>query len=295
MFKFFSILVFFIMSLTTVKSQELNCTFSINADQIGISNKQVFQTLERALTELINQQQWTNRTYKSHEKIDCGMTLIISSYENNNFSGTLQVNAVRPVFGSNYKTPVFNFKDDAISFEYTEFEPLIFNPSIYQSNLISLMSYYAYMIIGIDADTFSLKGGEAFYQQALNIANLAQQGSYVGWEPKRNALNRYSFVDMVLSDAHKEYRNVMYAYHRLGMDLFSSDKIVAKNEIRSQLLSFEDLYRESQNSFLFRVFFDAKSDEVVEVFKSGPEVETKELKRLLNKISATNSSKWRKI
>lgn len=295
MFKYLSILILFITSLTTVKSQELNCTFSINADQVGVTNKQVFQTLEKALTELVNKQQWTNKVYKSHEKIDCGMTLIITSYENTTFSGTLQVNAVRPVYGSSYKTPIFNFKDDAISFEYTEFEPLIYNTSIYQSNIISLMSYYAYMIIGIDADTFSLKGGEPYYKQALDIVNLAQQGSYSGWEPKRNSLSRYSLVDLILSDAHKEYRNVMYGYHRLGMDLFSTDKVTGKNEILSQLMTFDDLYNQSQNSFLFRVFFDAKSNEVVEVFKSGPDVETRDLKRLLDKISATNSSKWRKI
>jgi hypothetical protein len=283
------------MSLITVNSQELNCTLSINADQVGVSNKQVFQTLERALAELVNKQQWTNKVYKSHERIDCGMTLIITSYTNTTFSGTLQVNAVRPVFGSNYKTPVFNFKDNAISFEYTEFEPLIYNASIYQSNLISLMSYYAYMIIAIDADTFSSKGGEAYFKQALDIVNLAQQGNYLGWEPKRNSLNRYSLVDLILSDAHKEYRNVLYGYHRLGMDLFSTDKVTGKNEILTQLMTFDDLYKQSQNSFLFRVFFDAKSDEVVEVFKSGPDVETRDLKRLLNRISAPNSSKWKKI
>ena len=281
--------------MTTVKSQELNCTFSINSDQVGVSNKQVFQTLERSLTELVNKQQWTNRVYKSHEKIECGMTLIITSYTNTTFSGTLQVNAVRPVFGSNYKTPIFNFKDDAISFKYTEFEPLIYNASIYQSNLISLMSYYAFMIIAIDADTFSLKGGEAYYKQGLDIVNLAQQGNFSGWEPKRNALNRYSLVDLILSDAHKEYRNVMYGYHRLGMDVFSTDKIKGKNEVLVQLMTFEDLYKQSQNSFLFRVFFDSKSDEVVEVFKSGPDVDSEDLVRLLNKISAPNNSKWKKI
>ncbi|MEI6865179.1 DUF4835 family protein [Flavicella sp.] len=283
------------MSLTSVKAQELNCTFSINADQIGVSNKQVFQTLEVALTEFLNQQQWTNKVYENQEKIDCGMTLIISSYSNTSFSGTLQVNAVRPVYGSNYKTPIFNFKDDAISFEYTEFEPLIYNASIYQSNLISLMSYYAYMIIGLDADTFSLKGGEPYLKQAFDIVNLAQSGNYSGWEPERNSLNRNLLVDLILANGHREYRNVLYGYHRLGMDQFSVDEISAKDEVLNQLMSFENLYKRSQNSFLFRIFFDAKSDEIVDVFNSGPNVEVKDLKKMLNKISATNSLKWEKI
>lgn len=296
MSKTYTLFIVLFLVFTNVKSQELNCTFSVNADQVGVSNKQVFQTLERALTEFVNKQQWTNKVYKSQEKINCGMTLIITSYTNSkNFSGTLQVNAVRPVFGSNYKTPIFNFKDDAISFEYTEFEPLVYNPSTYESNLISLISYYAYMIIAIDADTFALKGGEVFYQQALDIVNLAQQGGYSGWESKRNSLNRYSLVDLILSNAHREYREILYGYHRSGMDVFANNTEIAKNEIYEQLMNFEKLNKRSQNSFMFRIFFDAKSDEIVDVFSSGPSVNVKDLKRLLNRISAQNSGKWKKI
>lgn len=290
----FSFLSFFIF--TTVSSQELNCSFSINADQVGVSNKQVFKTLERSLSDFINDQQWTGKVYKNHEKIDCGMTLIITSYTNTtNFSGTLQINAVRPVYGSNYKTPIFNFKDSSISFTYTEFEPLIYNAAAYESNLISLISYYAYMILGIDADTFALKGGEAYYQQAMDIVNLAQQGNYSGWDPKRNSLNRYSLVDLILSNAHKEYREIMYGYHRNAMDVFSENSEMAKNEILTQIMSFEALNKRSQNSFMFRIFFDAKSDEVVDIFNSGPKLEVRDLKKLLNRISAPNSEKWKKI
>nr|WP_193316085.1 DUF4835 family protein [Flavicella marina] len=276
-------------------AQELNCTFSINSDQIGVSNKQVFQTLERALSDFVNKRQWTNKSYKNHEKIECGMTLIINSRNNNTFSGTLQVNAVRPVFGSTYKTPIFNFKDDAISFDYVEFEPLIYNPATFESNLVSLMSYYVYMILAIDADTFQNKGGDVYYEQALDIVNLAQQGNYSGWEAKRNSLNRFSLVDLIMSNAHREYRQVMYRYHRYGMDVFSSEPLGAKVEIKEQLMTFGDLYKRSQNSFLFRIFFDAKSDEVVEVFKSGPKLETKDLRDLLSRVSATNNSKWKKM
>lgn len=295
MYKNSAILFFVILSFTNVTAQELNCSITINSDQVSGSNKQVYTTLERALTEFVNTKQWTSKVYKQEERIDCGMTLIINSQENTTFSGTLQVNAVRPVYGSNYKTPIFNYKDDAISFEYIEFSPLIYNPASYESNLVSLISYYVYMIIAIDADTFQLNGGDPFYEQALDIANLAQQGNNSGWETKRNSLNRYSMVDLMLSPAHKEYREVMYGYHRNGMDVFASDKKAAKDEILNQLLSFEALNVRSQNSYLFRIFFDAKSDEVVEIFKDGPTVEVRNLKRLLDRISAPNSSKWKDI
>ena len=295
MFKRTILLFLVFISFTAVRAQELNCSFSINADQIGTSNKQVYATLENALNEFVNNKQWTNKVYKKHERIDCGMTLIISAQDNTTFSGTLQVNAVRPVFGSTYKSPIFNYKDDAISFEYTEFEPIVYNPATFESNLVSLISYYVYMIIAIDSDTFSLNGGEPFYQQALDIANLAQQGGASGWETKRNSLNRYSMVDLILSPAHKEYREIMYGYHRNGMDVFATDEKKAKDELLSQLLSFEDLNKRSQNSFLFRIFFDAKSDEVVQIFKTGPSVETRDLKRLLGRISAPNNHKWKNI
>lgn len=295
MYKNSAILFFVILSFTNVTAQELNCSITINSDQVSGSNKQVYTTLERALTEFVNTKQWTSKVYKQEERIDCGMTLIINSQENTTFSGTLQVNAVRPVYGSNYKTPIFNYKDDAISFEYIEFSPLIYNPASYESNLVSLISYYVYMIIAIDADTFQLNGGDPFYEQALDIANLAQQGNNSGWETKRNSLNRYSMADLMLSPAHKEYREVMYGYHRNGMDVFASDKKAAKDEILNQLLSFEALNVRSQNSYLFRIFFDAKSDEVVEIFKDGPTVEVRNLKRLLDRISAPNSSKWKDI
>ncbi|WP_152287946.1 type IX secretion system protein PorD [Flavicella marina] len=295
MFKKHITIFLFFCCVSISMAQELNCTFSINSDQIGVSNKQVFQTLERALSDFVNKRQWTNKSYKNHEKIECGMTLIINSRNNNTFSGTLQVNAVRPVFGSTYKTPIFNFKDDAISFDYVEFEPLIYNPATFESNLVSLMSYYVYMILAIDADTFQNKGGDVYYEQALDIVNLAQQGNYSGWEAKRNSLNRFSLVDLIMSNAHREYRQVMYRYHRYGMDVFSSEPLGAKVEIKEQLMTFGDLYKRSQNSFLFRIFFDAKSDEVVEVFKSGPKLETKDLRDLLSRVSATNNSKWKKM
>lgn len=295
MFKSYSVLFFLFVFIASVNSQELNFTITINSEQVRGTNKQVFTTLERALQEFVNGKQWTNKVFNNHERIECGMTLIITTRENNSFSGSLQVNAVRPVYGSNYKTPVFNFKDNDFSFEYTEYEPLIYNPSTYESNLVSLISYYVYMILAIDSDTFALKGGTSFYEQALDIANIAQQGNYAGWEVKRNSMNRYALVDLILSPAHKEYREVMYYYHRKGMDVFAEDKQKAKEEIYNQIMSFETLNKRSQNSFLFRVFFDAKSNEVVDVFKDGPSLDVKSLKQLLGRISAPNSAKWKNI
>lgn len=291
----------FLISIATlflcvnVHAQELKCTVTVNADQLSGTNKQVFSTLEKALTDFVNNRQWTNKVFKTQERIECGITLIMTSQNNGNFTGTLQVNAVRPVYGSSYKSPILNFKDNAIAFEYVEYEPLIYNPNAYESNLVSLISYYIYMILAIDSDTFAYQGGQNFYEQALNIANLAQQSGYEGWDAKRNTLNRFTLVDQILSTAHQEYRQIMYSYHREGFDMFATDEKKAKNTILENLLLFNNLWSRSRNSFLFRFFFDAKADEIVEVFKDGPTVNTGDLKRMLRRISAPNNAKWENI
>jgi len=280
---------------TSVNGQELNCTVSVNSNQISGTNKQVFKTLQTALSEFVNNQQWTNKVYKQQERVDCAMTFIITSRESNTFTGTLQVNAVRPVYGSTYKSPIFNFNDLNISFKYVEFEPLNFNPTVFESNLMSIISFYAYVVLGIDADSFAPKGGEEFFKKAFATANLAQQGGFKGWDAKRNQLNRFALIDQILSTRHKEYREVLYAYHRKGFDVFSKNKKTAKKEIFKAILMFDDLFNRDQNSFLIRTFLDAKSDEILDVFKDGPKVDVRKLANSLSRFSAVNNSKWQEL
>lgn len=295
MHKAFKLFLIAILLFTGVTAQELNCTIDINYDQVRGSNRQVFETMQTALTDFINKRKWTNKVYKLQERIDCGMTFIISERDGNNFTATLQVNAVRPVFGSSYKSPIFNFRDTNASFEYVEFQPLNFNPTLYESNLVSLISFYVYMILGVDADTFALKGGEPFYQQALEVVNLAQQSGISGWESKRNQLNRYSLVDQILAPGHREYREAMYAYHIKGLDRFSQRDKDVKETIMNSVISFDRLFIRNQNSFVIRVFFDAKADEIVNIFSDGPNVDKRSLLNTLSRVSAGNSSKWEKI
>jgi hypothetical protein len=290
----FFFISFFLMS-SIGSAQELKCVIAINSEQVSGTNRQVFKTLELALNEFVNKQKWTSKTYKQEERVECAMTLIITSRTSNSFLGTLQVNAVRPVYESSYKTPIFNFKDKDISFEYTEYDPLIFNPNMFESNLISLLSFYAYTILGIDAATFAPQGGEAYFNRALDIANLAQQSNYEGWAERRNQQNRYALIDQILAVQHKEYREVLYDYHRSGFDSYASDAKKSKLAIREALLKFEKLFRRNQNSFVVRTFFDAKADEIAAVFSDGPEVDTENLFNLLSRISPVNSTKWEKF
>ena len=295
MFKRISTILVFCFCVLASNAQELNCTVDVNSDQIGRTNKQIFQTLKTSLADFVNKKKWTNQNYTKQERIECGITFVITAQEGNNFAGTLQVNAVRPVYGTSYKSPIFNFKDNNISFEYVEFAPLVFNSITYESNLISLISFYVYTILGVDADTFSEKGGEGYYKQALDIALLAQQGGADGWVAKRNIFNRFGLIDQLLTPAYSEYRLAMYNYHIKGFDVFVDDKKAAQQEIYNAVLLFQKLYTKDQNSFLIRTFFDAKSDEIVDVFSTKTEIDTSNLERILSQISSTNNSKWKKI
>lgn len=295
MFKKQFVFLLFLVLIHPLMGQELKCTIEINADQITRTNKQVFATLKTALTEFVNQQKWTDVVYNKNEKVYCGMTFIITAQTGNSFTGTLQVNAVRPVFGTSYNSPIFNYKDTNISFQYTEFEPLNFNPNTYDSNLISLMAFYAYTILGIDADTFAFKGGEIYFQKAMDVANLAQQSNDQGWVLKRNQANRFSLLDQILSTAHEEYRSTLYTYHRKGLDVFSKKESEAKDEIGRSIFTLEKLFKKNRNSFLIRTFFDAKADEIVNVFQGGKEQNKKEVLASLRRISPVNLTKWQKI
>jgi hypothetical protein len=152
------IIFLFLFSISSINSQELNCLVTVNSEQVAGSNRQVFTTLQQSLNEYINQTKWTSRTVETEERINCAMTIIITSRDNNNFTGTLQIQSSRPVFGSSYASPVLNLKDNDFNFKYNEFDPLIFNRNTFDSNLISTIVFYIHVIIGVDADTFSRYG-----------------------------------------------------------------------------------------------------------------------------------------
>jgi hypothetical protein len=284
--------------VTTISanSQELNCLVNVNFDQIGGSNRQVFTTLQKSLTEFINQTKWTGRTVKSEERIDCAMTVIITAREDNTFTATLQVQSSRPVYGSSYGSPVLNLKDNDFTFKYNEFDPLIYNKNAFESNLISTIVFYVYTIIGVDADTFFEFGGETELKEAQNVMLQAQQSGLSSWQNVVGKQNRFLLIDNLLSSKLKTYRNAMYDYHIKGLDNFSNNKDFGKQAVEDAVLSIENIYNKSVGNFLIRMFFDAKADEIVSIYSDGPK--TKNADRLttsLKNISPNNNSKWRNI
>jgi len=277
-----------------VSAQELNCTVVINAEQTGKQNEQIFKTLQRSVTDFINKTAWTDKVFAPQERINCSMMITISEYNVSTFNATIQVQSSRPVFNSTYSSPVFNFNDKDFQFEYIEFQNLTLNKNQFDNNLVSVLSYYAYMILGMDADTFEFNGGKDYYNTAQNIVNVAQTSGYKGWNTT-DKKSRYELINQIQSPALKEFRNILYRYHLYALDYMAENQKTAKQRLVEVLKQFSKLQSRRPNSFLQRTFFDAKADEITDIFTGGPSVKITDLIDVLNNVSPNNSSKWNKI
>lgn len=276
-------------------SQELNCTVVVNAQQTGDENLPIFKTLQKQLTEFVNNTKWTNKTFSSQERVDCSMIINVVGYSGEAFQASLQVQSSRPVYGSSFTTPIYNFNDKDFNFRYLEFQNLIFNPTQYESNLVSVMAFHVYMILGLDADSFSENGGDVYFKQAQTIANYSQQENFKGWKLADGLQSRFALIDNILSPTFKEFREVMYSYHRKGLDAMSDNVKEGKEQIATSLKQFQAMNSRRPNSFLIRTFFDAKADEIEQIFSGGPNVNIASVKETLQKVAPMHSSKWQNI
>lgn len=284
-----------ILSSAVMFSQELNCTVNVIAQQTGNDNNVVFKTLEKQLNEFINNTKWTEKTFGVEERINCSMVINVNNYENDRFSATLQVSSSRPIFNSTYSSPVYNYNDKDFNFQYLEFQNLVYNPLQFESNLISVLSFHVYMILGMDADSFVLNGGDEYFAQAQTIANYSQQLNGQGWKLEDGLQSRFALIDNLLSPTFKEIRYTMYSYHIDGLDIMADNTKKGKSQVISTLSELQKIHRRRPNSYLLRVFFDAKSDELMDILSGGPSVNITEAVDILNKIAPMHSQKWRNI
>ena len=285
----------FLFFVGLANAQQLNCTVQVNSDKLASTNNQIFRNLEKSVNEFVNKTDWTGESYKQNEKINCSMVIILNSYESNQFSATIQVESSRPIFNSTYSSPVFNYNDKDFTFRYVEFENLIFNPANFDSNLVSVLAFYSYMILGFDADTYTLYGGKPWFDVAQQIVSVAQQSGTKGWNQADGNQNRYFLANDILSGTFDAFRDAMYQYHREGLDNMTKDLKGSKEKILASINTLSGIYKVRSNAFLTRVFFDAKVDEIVSILSGGPRVSINETIDTLNKISPLNSSKWATI
>ncbi len=292
--KILSIILIFV-GLQLSKAQELNCEIIINAEQTGQTNLSVFKTLQRALNEFVNQTNWTETNYQDHERINCSMFITITSFEGESFNGSIQVQSSRPVYGTSMITPVFNFNDEQLSFNYREYQPLNYSQNSYTSNLISVISFYVYTILGLDADTFELQGGTPYFEEANRIVTTAQQGNSQGWRGADGQRSRFRLNADLLANTYAEYRTALYDYHRLGLDVMHEDVLAGKTAIAGAMEKLEVMNNRRNNSLLLRTFFDAKADEISQVYSGGPSINNVQLVQTLNSIAPRYSKNWRNI
>lgn len=288
-------LCFLFLCINLINAQELNCTVQINADRIPQTNKQVFTTLKSAMTDFMNNTQFTSLTFSREERIECNLILIVESYQENIITGSLQVLSSRPVYNSTYTTQVLNFKDNQVTFKYIEFEPLVYSENNFNGDLVGILSFYANLIIGLDNDTFSKLSGSPQLQKANNFVVLAQQGGSVGWKSSEKTLNRYHLINDILSNTNVGFRETLYDYHRLGLDQMIDNSQESKQALFNAISNLDKVHRVRPNALPTRIFFDAKGDEIVSIFSAGPEFKKQQVIELLNRLHPFLSAKWNKI
>ncbi len=290
------IIIFLIVSTFGISnSQELKCSVKVNSVKLPPANQQAAKSLETSLNEFVNSTIWSTTIYKPNEKISCSMTIDIDTYESDNYVGSIQVQSSRVAFNSTYATPIFNFNDKNFSFKYLEFENLNFNPNSFDSNLMSVVAFYANMIIGMDQDSMANLGGTKALEQAQNIANIAQSSGYKGWTQNDGTNTRYFLINDLLSDNFNAYRTTMFDYNLNGIDIMEKSPRIAKEKIMEALSGLKKINNFRPNSFIMRVFFDTKGDEIVSVFSGGPSIPMTDLIDNLNRFSPLNNEKWNNI
>ncbi len=295
--KLFGLVFGIIMLVHMSYSQELRCNVQVVSSQIQGTNKQVFQTLQTAIYEFMNNTAWTNHIYTNEERIDCNVLINLQDHSGDEFKGSIQVQSRRPTFNTSYNTTVLNFKDDNLRFNYVEFEPLEFSITEHRSNLTSLLAYYAYVILGLDYDTFSMLGGTEYYQKAELIVNNAQNAPEKGWKAFESRKNRYWFIENILNDRYKGLREFLYRYHRLGLDIMESKDATGRAEIAESLELLQKIYRQKPDPYLFgfELIMSAKSDELVNIFSESFMAEADRVYKILVEIDPTRADKYLKI
>jgi hypothetical protein len=291
------LLILAILSGGWVKSQELRCNIQIVTQQIQGTNKQVFQTLQTAIYEFMNNTNWTNHVFAYDERIECNfMFNITEQLSADEFKGTLQIQSRRPIFNTNYNTVILNYMDNNIHFRYVEFEPLQFDPTQHISNLTSILAFWAYFIIGMDYDSFSYLGGTPFLAQAENIVTNAQNAREIGWKPFESLdhKNRYWLINDILNDSYKPIREFNYKFHRLGLDLMDEKVTEGRAVIAECLVDLQKVYRDKPDPFmhLLQITMDTKADEMVNIFSESFTEEKQRAIRILQEIDPANKNKY---
>ncbi|MFP4042014.1 MAG: DUF4835 family protein [Bacteroidales bacterium] len=293
------IIIVFFFGLFSVSAftQELRCNVQVTASQIQGTNKEVFRTLQEEITEFMNNTIWTDDEFESNERIECKILLNLKERSGDEFSGSIQVSSRRPVYNSSYSTTLIQNKDNDLTFTYQENEPLEFDINSYKSNLTSILAYYAYVILGMDYDSFSPEGGNPHFKNAEKVVNEAQNSKYDGWKSYESRKNRYWFVENALDGEYSEAREFVYRYHREGLDKMHDNPSRARQDIITALELLQKVFRERPDPYLYylNLLVETKSDEFINVFSEGDNNQVQRVYEILSEIDPSRSDRYEKI
>ncbi len=294
-----------LLALMPAQAQELRANVTVTTGRLVNNNtsRKVFTTLQNSIREFLNGRRWTDESYTPSERIECNFLLnITEDLGNNTFKATLTIQATRPVYNAGYLSSILNTQDPNVVFRYVEFQPLEFSDNRVvgndplASNLTAILAYYTYIILGLDADSFAARGGDDFFKKALNIVTSAPDGKEIsGWKPFEGNRNRYWLQDNLLNVKFARFHDVMYQYHRQGLDMMYEDMNKGRNTLMNCLNMLYAIYQDIPNSMLMATFFTAKADELQKIFAKSPPQERSRAAQLLAQMDVTNAAKYQNM
>lgn len=279
-----------------IKAQELDATVTINAQQIEASYRDRFTTLQTDLQEFLNGQQWTSSQFTPQERIQCTFAFTINEMpSNDSFKASLTIQARRPVFYSSYQTTTFNWKDDALSFNYTQGQTFTYNEFSLDNELIAVTAYYVYMILGFDFDSFALKGGEPYLRKCESIVSQMQSSDALGWKAFDDKKNRHAMISALLDESETDFRTLWYNYHRLGLDAMYQSMDKGRAQVTQGLPLLENVRKSNAQTPLLSLFIACKLDELLNIYSEAPMQEKQSIFKTLQDLFPTYSNKLNKI
>ena len=276
-------------------AQELRCNVEVNSQQIEGTNKSVFESLQEAMNNYMNETKFTNATFSPNEKIECRLFLTVAEYNDDRIKGDLQIQLSRPVYNSTYTTTLFNFRDSKVEFDYREGDPLVFNENTEESNLIAILDYYAYLLLALDFDSFSPNGGQPYFDRASSIVQQMQSSGEVGWRTFEDTKNRAAVLSSYTDANTSGMRKLLYDYHRRGLDEMVTAPDKGRAVITESLNELKGVYANAPMSVALSIFRDSKLDELVNVYSKAPQTERESVYDLLQPIYPTESQRIDKI
>ncbi len=292
----FLILLSFILTGFTTSAQELNCSVLVNDQRISTSDRQVFRDMEIEFARFLNTRRWSDDVFQDEERIKCNLSITIDAMPTiGSFAATVQIQAARPVYSSNYESIILNFADRDWTFQYVQSLPLDFNDNAYTTNLTSMLAFYADIILGMDYDTFEESGGTRFYQKAQNIVTNATQSGRPGWSSLESNRNRFWLIENLMNQRMVNMRKGMYMYHRHGLDIYQDQPDEAQKNILEVLKRVSAVRKVDPEAIIVIAFLDAKRDELVNIFSTGNIQIRRDAYNLLVEIDPSKRDKYSRI